>query len=121
LNKLHQTFSYQDGFNKKAGDSSHQSHEVLKIDPERGECSILGDLGHGGWKYHGGAARLQLRAEGGGNQRNLGRDLALFSSIQNQRLGVLHCFTVGVLLFSAGFENSRSASSCVLNGFWIQC
>jgi hypothetical protein len=78
----------QDGFSKKAGDSSHQSHEVLKIDPERGECSILGNLGHGGWKYHGGAASPQLRAEVGG-QRNLGRDLALFSSIQNQRLGVL--------------------------------
>ena len=35
--------------------------EVLKINPEKGECSILGDLGHGGWKYHGGVARLQQK------------------------------------------------------------
>eukprot|EP00913_Durusdinium_trenchii_P004485 g4164.t1 len=27
---------------------------VLKIDPASGECRVLGDLGEGGWKYHGG-------------------------------------------------------------------
>lgn len=29
---------------------------VLKIDPLKNECMVLGDLGEGGWKYHGGAA-----------------------------------------------------------------
>ena len=30
------------------------SRKVLKIDPASGECRVLGDLGEGGWKYHGG-------------------------------------------------------------------
>ena len=56
--------------------------EVLKIDPVKGECRILGDLGHGGWKYHGGATgRLEIAGF---------RDLALRKNKkqQDQRLGV---------------------------------
>ena len=30
--------------------------QVLKIDPLKNECMVLGDMGEGGWKYHGGAA-----------------------------------------------------------------